>query len=155
MIPKNILIDFDSLKVGDKLWDIITGETIVIKITETGYIFCENSKVYYNDGRHLSKDLYPSLYLSNPFDLISEYPKEMWVKDSEDDKWLKRAIVYSNKYGFFGGNGAITIEDLKESHKLMCWKYAKDIEPESTLEISMDEAIEELSKLKGKQVIIK
>ncbi len=153
MIPKNLLIDFDSLKVGDKLFDSQKGEVIVFKLSEKGYgdypLICKSRRAefcYTRDGKIYYDYPLPSLFLSNPFDLISEYPKEMWVSNYE--KYSKKVkIVYCNE-------NDTQFRYLAEDGEWYC--NAKDIEPEPPiLEISMEEAMEKLTKIYKQNIRIK
>ncbi len=99
------------------------------------------------DGKFHKDNNVPSLYNSNPFDLISEYPKEMEVSHNRFKDTERRWIVSYGKRDFLDENGIF-------------WKFAKDIEPEPpTIEITMSEAIEELKnptdKYKNKNITIK
>jgi hypothetical protein len=146
MIPKHLLINFDTMKVGDKKW-AIQGECTIEKLTDIEYgilVRLDNGEtvVYARDGKMHKNDILPSLFNSNPFLLISEYPKEMLVKNNEIDAWEKHK-VYGETIGIYIG-------------EMKAWIYAKDIEPEpSTITLTMEEILEKVSKLEGKQVIVK
>ncbi len=79
----------------------------------------------------------------------SEYPKEMWVKDDEIQSWWSTVKII--------GKVNKPFPYIDESGRF--WKFAKDIESEPlTIEITMDEAIEELKKsdkYKNKNLTIK
>ena len=159
MIPKRLLIDFASLKVGDKKHDILYG---TITITEkTGLEYCiigtdvrGTIHTYKKYGYRSPYSNVPSLYNSDPFELISEYPKEMLVSALFGDlipskNHDKRLIVHYNS--------KLNHQYIDENGNR--WKFAKDIEPEPpTIEITMSEAIEELKKsekYKNKNLTIK
>jgi hypothetical protein len=66
----------------------------------------------------------------------------MLVKNNEIDAWEKHK-VYGETIGIYIG-------------EMKAWIYAKDIEPEpSTITLTMEEILEKVSKLEGKQVIVK
>lgn len=74
------LIDYDKLKVGDKVWSIQLGDCEVLekKPTNTSEwpIYCknehDNGKLYAEDGFYQKGDAGPSLFTSNPFADISQ-----------------------------------------------------------------------------------
>lgn len=75
------LIDFDTLKVGDKVWSIEFGDNVVGSITSSGdYPIKIYNTAYARDGKISTFNKFPSLFKSNPFGSISEYPKVMETK---------------------------------------------------------------------------
>jgi len=88
-----------NLKVGDKVWTIQDGETIVIEIKEDYDfpIITANDKYYTLDGLHYTSDKHPSLFLSNPFKKFE--PRFMMVSDNGKN-WVKRYVVAEGKMGF-------------------------------------------------------
>ncbi len=150
MIPKHLLIDFEKLKVGDVKHDILYGSITVTEKNKfefciTGTDIRGNRHIYTQFGYNSSECNYPSLCESNPFDLISEYPKEMMVSDHSIE-WEKKLIVYSDSdneaEGFLDSTGE-------------WWLFAKDIGPEpDTIELTMEVILERLSKHEGKKVVV-
>ena len=145
MIPKHLLINFDSLQAGDKLWIVeeVEVDSTSAKNRDKYPIKLKGNygETYTKTGKFHEND-HVTLVNSNPLLLISEYPKEMWVRNFVDAEWRKEKIYgYEfNKYIGFG--------ELKT--------FAKDIEPEPpTIELSMEEIIEKVNKLEGKKVIVK
>ena len=69
---KDYLIDFDSLKVGTKLWSSIYGNCIVIHICNISEYPIEvafddyPTNTYTKDGKGLKSDKFPSLFLRKP-----------------------------------------------------------------------------------------
>ncbi len=66
---------FKDLKVGDKVWTIQTGWSVVTSINDTiNYpILIDGWASYTTDGKWGCRDKYDSLYLSNPFEDIDEF----------------------------------------------------------------------------------
>ena len=151
MIPKHLLIDFDKLKVGQTLWTIQGVGTISCFRPENEKyvirVMHENGSCdYTKDGKVFDDDILPSAFLSNPFDLISEYPKEMMVSD-DTIRFYKKLIVWEDKEDK-------RLPYLDDDGKY--WSYAKDIEPgPPTIELTMEEILEKVSKIEGKTVIVK
>jgi len=141
-------IDFDSLKFGDKLWDIVMGEVFVteigsknmanpISVSSGGVI-----KTYSATGVFLKHHNYPSLYKSNPFEHLDGFKeREMWVRDRENHPWVKRNVVLKRKGKFIATY--ITVDN--EYHE---WKFAKEIESEPTLEDQVRELTEKIEAIK-------
>lgn len=95
---KSLIIDFDSLKVGSEVWDIIRNQFIkIIRIDKTTqYPLVTFHGNYCKDGNHMIDDTIPTLWKSNPFDLISEYPKEMLVRNGSEN-YKSTIIVYEEE----------------------------------------------------------
>lgn len=89
---KELQIDFDSLKVGDKVWHIYKGYVNIEQIIPfEKYCIVVDNMYYLKNGNEYNKDIFPALWKSNPFDLISEYPKEMMV--NRCGEWGRELIV--------------------------------------------------------------
>jgi len=129
------LIDFDTLKVGDKVWSIEEGE---VEITElfpdkkrTQYQIETQKESYTKEGKYQPQNNYPSLFKSNPFEAISEYPKVMEVSDDKDFTHSRIGVVFTIKQGKYVAWGvAETIKDSENTLDCFAWKYAREIQPE-------------------------
>lgn len=126
------LIDFDTLKVGDKVWTIQEGDTEVIKLRRNGeYSIHTKEQCYTKKGYFVEGHKSPSLFKSNPFESISEYPKLMEVSNERDFSNPCIRVVFTKKQGeYIAWNTAETIEDSEKSFYCYSWKYAREIQPE-------------------------
>lgn len=96
-MKNNLLIDHTKLVAGQKLWDIISGQVIFIELSDNNLIKCTqdgDTYIYYLNGKYSFNDKFPRLYLSNPFEQISEFPKLMEVKINIG--WVKRIVLMKN-----------------------------------------------------------
>ena len=95
------LIDFDTLKVGDKVWSIQEGNTEIKHLDgDSVYpIRTTNNELYKKDGCYQTNDNFPSLFKSNPFESISEYPKVMEVSNNENFIQSEIRVVFKEKQG--------------------------------------------------------
>lgn len=72
-IPERYLIDFDNLKVGDRVWTINNDYCIVEMLNKSHtYPITAGSVYYTKDGKMGEWHKYPSLFRSNPFEDIRE-----------------------------------------------------------------------------------
>jgi len=145
---ESIKIDFDSLKVGDKVWNTSVGECDVTGKGKSGSYYIElldksGDRIdITKDGRdYVDGEI--TTFKSNPFDLISEYPKEMMVSN-DHASWKKRMVIghikSSEKYI------AITADENSVS---VC-KYAKDIPEPTEREKEIEQLKAELKVLQDK-----
>jgi len=130
------LIDFDTLKVGDKVWTIQEGDTEVIKLRRNGeYSIYTKKQLYTKEGYFVEQHKSPSLFKSNPFENISEYPKVMEVSDDKDFKignFEKRIVLGKNINGYISVFNNINFEDIKINDEIIIWKYAREIQKKKT-----------------------
>jgi len=127
------LIDFDTLKVGDKVWTIQEGNTEIKHLDgDSVYpIRTTNNGLYKKDGCYQTNDKSPSLFKSNPFESISEYPKLMEVSSYEDFSFsAKRVVILKENNLYIAWTHAETLEEAKNSIATGTWKYAREIQPE-------------------------
>lgn len=150
-ILKPYLINFDKLKVDDKLFSMRSGEVTITRIdtNKDNYpIYVEdkfgNTETYMIDGRVYLDDIFPILFTYNPLENLekSEYPKEMWVSVSEMGFYSKRLVITKlpNCYVTIYNNSNIT--DNKPLFGT--WAYAKDIEKEVIQEFTVEEIAQKL-----------
>lgn len=129
------LIDFDTLKVGDKVWTIQEGDTEVINFDyNTIYpIRTTNNELYKKDGSFQTNDKFPSLFKSNPFENISEYPKVMEVSTSESFSDVQKRIVFGkNDKGFITINRKDNINSIKDNDYVCIHPFAREIQKKKT-----------------------
>lgn len=108
------LIDFDTLKVGDKVWSIQEGDTEVIKFRcNNEYPIHTKKHCYTKKGYFVEGHKSPSLFKSNPFESISEYPKVMEVSTFESFSDVQKRIVFGkNDKGFITIGAKDKINDI-------------------------------------------
>ena len=129
------LIDFDTLKVGDKVWTIQEGDTEVINFDyNTIYpIRTTNNELYKKDGSFQTNDKFPSLFKSNPFESISEYPKVMEVSTSESFSDVQKRIVFGkNDKGFITISRKDNINSIKDNDYVCIHPFAREIQKKKT-----------------------
>ena len=89
------------------------------------------------------------LTLQEAKDLVKEnqYPKVMWVSDSESFLDAKKRVVFMEKCGkFLAWCNVETLELSKEQAHVNSWKYAKDIEDETEFQNKTRERIAAIEK---------
>jgi hypothetical protein len=130
-LPKEYYIDFDTLKVGEKVWHILKGE---IKITELHYdkreypIGLSDGKNYCKDGKDYSKDKFPVLYSKNPFELLNNQERVILVRNFESEDWEPRVLIMYKNERAVCWTGAETIEEAKLTNKTTRFKFWKELE---------------------------
>jgi hypothetical protein len=116
-----------DLKVGDAVWTIQNGIEFVKSIEEL--IILESGESYYPNGCFRLKDMYPSLFLKNPFEQKVE-GKYLMVSD-DNEYWHKRFVIISSCDEIFVHSE---------------WLFAKEIEsetlPKAIAEISLEQIAE-------------
>jgi len=134
------LIDFDTLKVGDKVWSIEYGECNIAAINLGNYPIKIKGNSYTKEGKIFTLNSTPSLFKSNPFEGISEYPKLMEVSNDKDFTNSKIRVVFTIKQGKYVAWGvAETIKDSEDTLGCFVWKYAREIQPKKKTRLTMEE----------------
>jgi hypothetical protein len=108
-----------DLKVGDAVWTVQTGIDFVKSKAEL--IILEGGESYYPNGCYRLKDMFPSLYLINPFEDKIE-PKEMMCE--WQGTYRKVECIVSSDGRVFVQSG---------------FSNAKEIEPEEALQLAIVE----------------
>ena len=141
-------INFEKLKVGDKVFSTRQGWG---EITSTGHTinypilvkFEKHSHSFTKDGKYESDNIYPELYLSNPFEQFQE--RVMEVSENRD-VWSKRVVFMEKNGKYLAWDKAKTLETSKNSTDVSAWTYAREIEKQKvTLELTYEQ-IESLKK---------
>ena len=128
------LIDFDTLKVGDKVWSIQEGDTEVIKLRRNDeYPIHVKEQLYTKEGYFVKQHKCPSLFKSNPFENISEYPKVMEVSTSESFSDVQKRIVFGkNDKGFITISRKDNINSIKDNDYVCIHPFAREIQKKKT-----------------------
>ena len=135
------LIDFDTLKVGDKVWTIQEGDTEVIKLRRNGeYSIHTKEQLYTKEGYFVKQHKSPSLFKSNPFESISEYPKVMEVSTSESFSNVQKRIVFGkNDKGFITIGAKDKINDIYSGNSVHIHPYAREIQEKKKTRLTMED----------------
>lgn len=131
-----MLIDYDKLQIGDKLWSIQLGDCTVIDL-EKEYVTIKSGEIeatYNKSGFYTSEDKNPSLFTKNPI-----FPR--LVEVSMDRKeWIKAWLVADLSETTYCPYSFITSETTTlNSFKVLAvtknYRYCREIkERELTLE---------------------
>lgn len=135
------LMDFDTLKVGDKVWSIEFGDDVVESITSSNnYPIGTSKATYTKEGKINTWNKFPSLFKTNPFEGNSEYPKLMEVSDDKDFTHSRIRVVFTVKQDKYVAWGvAETIKDSEDTLDCFAWKYAREIQPKKKTRLTMEE----------------
>jgi hypothetical protein len=106
----------------------------------------QRNKVRWNPSKECIDKLV-ELYSTPPRHLKAKpYPKVMLVSDDKDFKHAFTRVVFMEKNGkFIAWHSAETIEEAEKHVSTNYWKYAKDIEEEPIVELSVAEIAEKLN----------
>ncbi len=128
----NLLIDFNKLKVGQKLWHVVHGELMINNLNNNSIHYpltCDQLSFSKNGKSHIDHK-YPSLYLSNPFEQINEFPKLMEVSNNRE-YWSKEKVIYKTASHY------IAVND-KSGH-IIKYEYAREIQEPVIIEYTLEE----------------
>ncbi len=132
---EKFLIDFYTLKVGDKVWSIQEGDTEIKSFDSDDNSFPINTSndAYTKKGCWGEDDKFPSLFKSNPFENISEYPKLMEVASIESFSDAQKRIVFGkNDKGFITIGAKDNINDICSGNSVHIHSYVREIQPKKT-----------------------
>jgi hypothetical protein len=96
------------LKVGDAVWTIQTGIDFVKSKAEL--IILEGGESYYPNGCYRLKDMFPSLYLINPFEQKIE-PKLMLCKFIG---WTEENVIVASNGDIFVKSGYTEVKEIEQ-----------------------------------------
>jgi len=111
--------DLSKLKVGDSIWTIQEGNTKVVDIVKNDDypIKTKKGSGLTLDGKYFNTDLYPSAFLTNPFEVRNILVGTDGVNYTE-----RKGIIIDN---------VICVESV--------WKYAKEIENPTVTELTLEQ----------------
>lgn len=136
---KHLLIDFDSLEVGQKLWDVRHGEVTITSFNNnSNYRITCGNLMYTEEGKYTYKDKYPILFLYNPFEQPSEFPKIMEVSQN-GRQWEKRVVIAKNNRTIISWNEVDSIEELTGNEFPIFWNYAREVQKPKELELTLEQ----------------
>lgn len=130
---KHLEINFDNLVVGQKVWSILHGELVIANLEKTNrYPITvvdsnKQEKIFTIEGKYHLNHTYPALFLSNPFEQVSEFPKVMEVSDNNYN-WYKRVVVIADNKYYFTRSNIESIAEVKGTEKLLRWAYAREVQ---------------------------
>lgn len=131
MIPKEFLINYEELKVGDPLWSAWHGDVTVSDLDsceDHAYrIEIKTSKGthfhFTETGKYSSVDSLPTLFKSCPYK-----EEERLVEVSKDNKeWFKRVLVSKSRGFFLCYKWAETIDAVDAVNGLVSWCFMREI----------------------------
>lgn len=145
MIPKHLLINFDELKVGQRVWTMHDGYTDIIGINpKDSYPIKIKMRCYCKDGREYEHHFSPSLFLDCPF--IEE---ERVVEVSEGgEEWYKRVLILKKRNIFICWNFAQSIDDVVANSGVDSWRFMRELQPEPIKE-KIKVSKQDIAKLMG------
>jgi len=97
-----------DLKVGDAVWTVQTGIDFVKSKAEL--IILEGGESYYPNGCYRLKDMFPSLYLINPFEQKIE-PKLMLCKFIG---WTEENVIVASNGDIFVKSGYTEVKEIEQ-----------------------------------------
>lgn len=153
-------IEFDKLKVGDKVWNIQHGYIEVTGIKSGEYPIITgtspNTNSYTKEGKSLSNNKRPNIYKKSPFEQeASEFPRIVMVKEIGNNTWIPRVALMIKNGKAIAWNGADTFEKAKKTNATASWEHWKEIEPEPVIVERTIKQLAELLGIKPEQLRIK
>lgn len=159
-IPKHLLINFDELKVGQRVWSAQQGYVTIRDITGSErypiVVYSSESNKenrFTRDGHWFQSDLLPTLFLDCPF---VEEERVVEVSNAGEN-WCKMTLVFKIPQGFVCYNH----HDANIKGGLQVWNFMRELQPEpikeedpKIIEVSMDDVASMLSKLLGSDIRI-
>ena len=142
-IPKEYLIDFDNLKVGDTVWLYGQVESKILSIDNTiTYsitlkIHDKHNTCYTKEGKYQSTDKHISLF-AKPFD-FKEQERVILVRTLSICSWEKRVLVEIKNNKAICWYDAETLEEAKNVTKTAVWTDWKEIEEEQEIHLTLQE----------------
>jgi len=147
-MKNNLLIDHTKLVKGQKLWHVQLGEVKFQSnngLDSTYPLIIETSqgRQYYTiEGKHISNHKLPSLYQSNPFEQINEFPKLMEIEGG-DTQYYPRIIMAKTKKGYWAVESHTNLNILEHSKDLTILFYnfneVREIQEPQLIELSIEE----------------
>ena len=147
-IPKEYLIDFDNLKVGDTVWLHGQIEGIILTIDNmstypiTLKVHDKHNTCYTKEGKYQFTDNHISLF-AKPFD-FKEQERVILVRTLSICSWEKRVLLQIKNDKAICWFDAETLEQAKNITKTAIWDEWKEIDEE---EIHL--TLQEISDGKG------
>jgi hypothetical protein len=142
-LPKEYYINFDTLKVGDKVYHL-TQRWLTVEAINQGFVVLSNECSYLKDGR-FSETEEIVLYSKNPFELLNNQERVILVRDGENEGWTKRVFIKTLP------NGKVVVWSCSESieysndiFEAETWNFWKELEEPK--ELTPDQRIESLEK---------
>ena len=144
MIPKEYLIDFDNLKVGDSVWLHGQIEYTIDNILDDTYpIIINRAGSFTNQGKNSHIDTYISLF-AKPFN-FKEQERVILVKSNltkSDNEWNKRILIVVKNNKAICWSGATDLESSKKTTSISQWDIWKELEEEVIVELTLKDISE-------------
>lgn len=115
------------------------------EITEENDCIC----IYYGVINGVFSNYTYSMVLENNAEIVTldEYPKLMYVRNDECDKFVKRVVFMEKNGKYLAWVYAESLEEADKTTGTASWNYAKDIEEEEEQIVEL--TIEDISNGKG------
>lgn len=152
-IPKEYLIDYNSLKVGDEVWDFGWGHGTVRELMghdvyPVRVVFNEDWVTYTQDGRARMCHKRPTLFKSNPFAALKKQNLPRMVEVNDGGRWFRSELL-ADLSGTSGILHPFVTRSWDDSELLAC-DQVREIEPsQKEITLTTKEVFEILSKSKG------
>ena len=143
MIPKEYLIDFDSLKVGDSVWLHGQIEYTINNILDDTYpIIINRIGSFTNQGKNSHINTYISLF-AKPFK-FKEEERVILVRHSEitGNIWEQRVLVAIKNGQAICYKKAKNAEEAKIEQQTVSWHQWKELEEETIVELTIKDISE-------------
>jgi uncharacterized protein (UPF0297 family) len=151
-LPKEYYIDFDTLKVGDKVWDIMKGEVEITNVKAGDeYTIATKYDTFTKEGKNHINSLIPRLYSKNPFELLNNQERVILVRNFESEDWEPRVLIMYKNERAVCWTGAETIEEAKLTNKTTRFKFWKELEEPK--ELTLEEKFKNLKELMTTSVL--
>ena len=103
------------------------------------------SKGEYSDLSYYTEHGYEILTIDELLDFqANEYPKVMEVSE-DGDSWFKRVVFMEKNGMFLAWNAAESIEEAEHEVYTCSWEFAREIQPATTLELTIDQIAEKFN----------
>jgi len=146
------LSDFSDAKVGDKVFSFFEGESEIKGVFGVDYPIKIKESWYTLNGKYTTGNKFPMLFKRNPYEAIAELFsnnngfEERWMMVSNDNNdWRKRKVFMVKNNLYLAWDIAETDEQVDRTCIVSNWDYAKEIEEEKDVELTLEEIAEKFN----------
>jgi hypothetical protein len=157
-LPKEYYIDFDTLKVGDKVYHYLDGDIEVCAIIPEDNFPIKDmiGRSYTREGFYNESHLRPAIYSKNPCELLNNQERVILVKDfEENDIWRQRVLICIKNDKAICWEEGETIEKAKEVYGTYTWNLWKELEEPKELTLEERVKIHEEKIKRLEELLIK
>ena len=122
-------INYEDLKVGQKVWTIHEGYCAVNGLRDVSDFVIKAGAYFYTKEGFLSLQAHsPSLFLSNPFESEAKAQERVVeVRQYEDVNWHRRVLITEKRGKFVCWRDAQTIEEINTNHGATSWNFMREL----------------------------